>query len=145
MVHSFSDSMGGVLLSIQFSYLVAIAIAVMNWSTEPMADTLYPASFCADVKVTTSSHEHPAHIDTLLAAGGDYSPYQIPGLHPFDALCCFGLGNRETNLVNVTFLSVPITRCANQQRNDPGYVQRLGRTRPYICRVNPVRLWQVPL
>src|SRR5215813_4291365 len=80
MACSFLGSMGGVLSYMQFSHLIAIAIATMHWLAESMADTIYPASFGADIERTTRSDQYSPHIDTLLAAGCDHSSDQIPGL-----------------------------------------------------------------
>ncbi len=50
MARSLSGGLGGAILSILCSDLVAIAIAAMNRRTEAMADALYPALFGPYIK-----------------------------------------------------------------------------------------------
>ncbi len=121
------------------SDLVAIAIAAMNWGAKPMADALHPALFCADVKGATGPHQHPSHIDALLAPCRDGCPDQIPGLKALDLLCPFGLGAGKAKLVDVAFLPAPMPGCCNQERNDASDLEAGRCARAHTTRVNPMR------
>jgi hypothetical protein len=45
MARSVSGGLGGVLLYIGHSFLIAVAIATMNWGAEAIADALHAALF----------------------------------------------------------------------------------------------------
>ena len=124
------------------SNVVAIAIAALNRGAKPMADALHPASWCADVKGATGPHQHPSHIDALLAPCRDGGPDQIPGLKALDLLCPFGFGAGKAKLVDVAFLSVPMPGCCNQEGNDASHFEAGRGARAHTGRVNPVRFRQ---
>src|SRR5689334_13899152 len=125
-----------------YSNLVVIAIAALNRDTRAMADALHPALFCADVKGATGPHQHPSHIDALLAPCRDGGPDQIPGLKTLDLLCPFGLRAGKAKPVDVAFLPAPMPGRCNQEGNDASDLEAVWGTRAHTGRVNPVRFRQ---
>ena len=121
------------------SLQVTIAIAAMNQGTEAMADALDPTLFRSDIKGPACPNENPSNVDALFAATGEGSSDDIPRLEALDHSGTFGLGTRETDLVDIAFLAAAESLGGDQQRAYLPDVEGCRGARSHADGIQPVR------
>src|SRR5215467_8327574 len=123
MARSLSGGLGGVLLRLGPSFLIAVAITTMNQGAEAIADALHSALFGSYIERSTRPHQYSSHVHALFRASCDDSPDDIPCLEALALFRSLWFGAGEAEFIDVAFLPVAVSGRCNEQGNDPSQLE----------------------
>ena len=124
------------------SFLITVAVASMDRSTETMANPLDSALLGADIKGACRAYQHAPHIRSLLRTSRNDRLNYIPGLESLDLLCPLWFRAGEAHLVHIAHLPTTISLGGDQQGNHASHPDLFRGTLAHTRGVYPMFLWQ---
>src|ERR1019366_4922883 len=114
----------------------------MQNRTEAMADPLYRSFNGGDVKGASCTHRNLAHIRPNLDSTRDHRTHDIACLEALDAPCLFWTSARKTVAIHTAHLTIWVSSCFDQQRDDATRIKHDWRTFPNTGCIEPVSFFK---
>src|SRR5437667_37149 len=128
----------------RLSFLVTIAIPMMQRLAEAMTNPFDGACSGRDIEGTRSPHCYPPDIGSDLCPFPDNCLDDIAGLVVLDALCLLGFGAWEAVFVHQAELPASMPVGTDSQWHDLVGLEHRWRAAPHAGRIEPMCFGQVP-